>query len=703
MHKELKETLRDRRTIITLVLMPLLVYPLLSLALRQFLLSGSQTAHQVQWTIGAATEAELRTLSQMLRQGEQAIVAESTDPPSEAIGTVVVPVELTEAVRDHRVDLGVRIKRHGESGSTDNLPTADVELIHRPGAPISAAVLDYVERRLRALNDQYVTSRLRELGDDQGLPASWKLRPVIVEDVRTGTLATLVPLMLILMTITGAVYPAIDLTAGERERGTLEALMAAPVPRLGLLFAKYVAVVTVALLTAIVNLMAMTITVAASGLGPQLFGEQGLTVGGVTAVFVLLVLFAAFFSAVLLCLTSFARSFKEAQAYLIPLMLMSLGPGFLSLIPGVHLGPVLAITPLANIVLLARDVLAGNASPLWGAIAVLTTTLYGALALALAARIFGSDAILFGSQGSWSDLFRRPQQPLPQATPAGALGTLAVLAPLYVVLSSSLVLLHGSGMALQLVIGAIVLLALFGALPLWAARWQGVAMISGFQLRRPSALALFGAVVLGLSLAPLAYELILLSQDFGFATISGAQLEEKQPAVEALLIQWRALSPAIVLIALAVVPAIAEELFFRGYLLGSLRGRLPASGAILLTGLVFGLFHANVGGIVAVERVLSSACLGIVLGWVCWTSRSVFPGMVLHAINNGLLISLAYWGDGLKAIGLGAVGQRHLPLLWLAAAAVLSALGLTLVWWGKRQTTFNSPADLTIATPPATR
>ena len=96
-----------------------------------------------------------------------------------------------------------------------------------------------------------------------------KLEPLPQTD--TGgrfSLAAVVPFILILMTITGAVYPAIDLTAGERERGTLEILVAAPVPRLGLLFAKYVAVVTVAILTALVNLLAMIAVLTWSGLGP---------------------------------------------------------------------------------------------------------------------------------------------------------------------------------------------------------------------------------------------------------------------------------------------------------------------------------------------------------------------------------------------------------------------------------------------------
>src|SRR4029450_9685519 len=180
--------------------------------------------------------------------------------------------------------------------------------------------------------------------------ARWQSRPIGGEHGQHFQIATLVPMVLILMTITGAVYPAIDLTAGERERGTLEALMAAPVPRLGLLFGKYIAVLTVALLTALVNIVGMTVTVLSSGLGSVLFGERGLTPGSVVLVFLLLVLFAAFFSAVLLCVTSFARSFKEAQAYLIPLMLVALAPGFLAII-GAQLNAWMCVIPLANIVL----------------------------------------------------------------------------------------------------------------------------------------------------------------------------------------------------------------------------------------------------------------------------------------------------------------------------------------------------------------
>src|SRR4029450_1560283 len=118
--------------------------------------------------------------------------------------------------------------------------------------PAAAA---HVIERLRAANDRYAVERLKQLGDRGEVPATWRARVVGESQGTHFQLATLGPMALILMTITRAVPPGVALTAGERERGTLEALMAPPVPRLGLLFAKYIAVLTVPLLPALVNIV----------------------------------------------------------------------------------------------------------------------------------------------------------------------------------------------------------------------------------------------------------------------------------------------------------------------------------------------------------------------------------------------------------------------------------------------------------------
>jgi ABC-2 type transport system permease protein/sodium transport system permease protein len=703
--KELRETLRDRRTLVTLLLMPLLVYPVLSLAFRQFLLSSFEQPSALPLRIATRSQEEWTTLMSLLSQGDRLVAAEGSaaaarpllggpilgadlgaaEPPLSSIQSFVAE-NLEAAVRSQEIDLGVLLlPSEGERGSKAQVT---FQLLYRPGAPLSRQAASFVERRLRAVNEHDLLQRLDQQGHPPLLRAAWRLKPIADEEGHAFWLGTLVPLVLILMTITGAVYPAIDLTAGERERGTLEALMAAPVPRLALLFAKYVAVLTVAMLTALVNLTAMMVTIASSGLGPILFGARGLAPGSLVAVLLLLMLFAAFFAALLLSITSFARSFKEAQAYLIPLMVVSLAPGFLSVMPGLHLGPLWSVVPLANIVLLARDVLQGEAALGWGAVAVLTTLLYASLALSLAARIFGSDAILYGSELSWSDLFHR-RTGQRRASLSAALATLAVVGPLYVLASGLLAQLQGLPMSGQLCASAASTLVLFALLPLGLAYWQGVRWQEGFQLRPAPWHAWLAAMLLGASLWPLAYNLLVLCQQWGLATWTPQRLAEHRQAIEELALRLRQTPLALLLVALAVVPAVAEELFFRGYLLEALRGRLPGWAAIGATAALFGLFHASLGGLVALERIPPSTLLGLALGWLCWQSGSVLPGMLLHGLHNAWMLMLLTgpW----RLPGQGQELMQVQPLAWplVALSLLIAAMGAALMAKGAQAT---SPA-----------
>ena len=438
--KELKETLRDRRTIITLIAMPLLVYPLLSIAFRTFLLNNLNPPGEGKIVYAIAVKSPLSpeefkaTLGQWAQivnfdtqnaneesksgaasRPKVAISSEKEAPPSsndeptaEAAAEATTnelkpPADPEEApLLEHKwamverpdatpkelllagqADLVLEVT----NSSRRQRQTSDVVIHINDESANSRRAGRWLQGQLDKVNRVVLQTTVQRLGGDPRLAISTnqqRLTSGSSSRAMSNQFAAIIPLVLVLMTITGAVYPAIDLTAGERERGTLETLVAAPIPRMRILVAKLIAVLTVAVLTASLNVIGMLTTIWTFRLDTMLIGDGGLTLGMMLKVFALLVLFAAFFSSVLLVVTSFARSFKEAQAYLIPIILLSLGPGLMALSPGLKLAGPMAVCPLLNILILARDVLQNDVQLVPAAVAIFSTVVYGLLALSLA-------------------------------------------------------------------------------------------------------------------------------------------------------------------------------------------------------------------------------------------------------------------------------------------------------------------------------
>ena len=699
--KELRESLRDRRTTVTLVLMPLLVYPLLGVLFRNVLIATNPEAAGPVPVVfenepdGLAFMAAFARGNELLGEDAGALDLKTFRPedPDETLERIV---------SQGRAELGVRV---GGEPSADGDAPPRFTLLTRSGSPLSVETARRIAARLRAVNDEALRERLRAGGLNTGVPAGFETETVEAEGGGAVSLATVVPLILLLMTATGAVYPAIDTTAGERERGTLETLIAAPVSRFGLLMGKFVAVWAVAVLTAGANLIAMTATVYAVGLDGVLFGEAA-PWRSLPAIAGLLALTAGFFAAVLLAVTSAARSFKEAQAYLIPLMLCCLAPGGLALAPSVRLDLGWAAAPLVNLVLLARETLAGTAPPLPAAAAVLATICYAGLALSVAARIFGTDAILYGGPGGWAEFLKPPRRP-DGVPPLGAvlLGTLGICAA-YLVLGSLPGRLAGvtadpdslrtANLRALLLANALVAPVVFVGLPWLVTRWSGGDAVRTFALRltRRQVVGLGGGLLMGLGSAALLAELLRrLSGEEGFGGTSRlAGLAEMLPT----------LPLPLVILCLAVVPAVCEEFAFRGLILTGLKVRFGAARAILVSGVIFGLFHF-ISELGLWQRLIGTTALGFALGWVRVRTGSLWPGVALHATNNALILWVA--GDPVwfaERFGLNVDASEGLPPTVLIPAALLVAAGAAGVWWsgnGNGTATVREPAP-SAADPP---
>jgi membrane protease YdiL (CAAX protease family)/ABC-type transport system involved in multi-copper enzyme maturation permease subunit len=725
--KELRETLRDRRTIVTLVMMPLLVYPILSLVFQNFLMSslGSLTgeddsAYVIAFTSNldeASSGAFLSSVGKQILDFEASLAPddgfEKTEGASESElgqGTLVEmpldysvsvqPIErgpdflhnkwiyqkgisdefLTQVVAQGDADVGVALEI-----DVKNFRVNSFRVFERSDG-MSEAAGAYVRSRFQQWND-LITQKIIERGGGK-LPLS----PPIVSKIEIGedsssgnTIASLIPLALVLMTITGAVYPAIDLTAGERERGTLETLMAAPVPRMGILLAKFIAVVTVAVMTAILNLIGMTIVMWVFQLDKMLPGG-GLSFAIILKVFLLLVLFACFFAACLLMVTSFARSFKEAQAYLVPIILLSLGPGLLATSPSVQLSGLTAVTPMMNLLVLARDVMQGSVNAGAATIAVVSTLVYAFVALAIAARMFGADTILYSQQASLKSLVTRPRKTSKLVPIVSALICLVLLLPVNMV---SIGVLGRLGKHFAdnfslffLLMGAFTILSFF-VIPAFIGWMNRANFRSAFGLKGTSIVFFIAAAILGVSLWPIVMVMVESTYTiYGMIAGEAAASSRHDVLVELSSDQvgkFRQVSPILVGLCFALIPAFCEEWFFRGMLLRSLAKEWKAANAILATAVLFGVFHILSNSAVSLDRFLPTMLIGILLGYVAWKSNSIWPGFLLHALHNGTVAFLGYYQKQLSELPWFPDEAEKVPPSWVLVASVVACIGLAIV------------------------
>jgi ABC-2 type transport system permease protein/sodium transport system permease protein len=299
-------------------------------------------------------------------------------------------------------------------------------------------------------------------------------------------------------------------------------------------------------------------------------------------------------------------------------------------------------------------------------VVVLTTLLYALAALSLAARVFGAESVLYSEQSSWSDLMRRPDTPQPVASIPAMLWCLALMVPIEFGLLALARSAGANSPVAGMVLGLIFNLLLFGALPALFVYLERVNLKSGLGASLPRPAALCAAILLGVSLWPLQLQFLSLSNSEAMLLERfGKVFEELARARES--VGWAAVITVI-------VPAILEELFFRGLLFQALKARSGAFVTIGATGVLFGLTHVVLGGMLGLERLVPSTLLGLILSAVCWHTGSLWPSLILHVLHNAILL-----GVGLEQ----GSSLDQVPWEWLAGGALGTAFGIACLWLGR--------------------
>jgi sodium transport system permease protein len=646
--KELKETLRDHRTLLMMVAVPVLLYPVLLIVSEQLLIFGQRRLESEQSPIAVVGDAPAGLRAALASRQALHIVTIDTLPEAAIRADRVAAVAVVGS-----------IEAPGDTRSITLMYDAASDRSQRARAELADAVGDW--------GDALLAERLRM----RGLPQSFA-RPLAVSDSSVAlpaelggyTLGRILPLLLVVITLLGAFYPAIDLAAGEKERGTLETLLTAPVPARAIVTGKFLTVALIGVVAAALNLGSMLLTFQTGALQvTEVLGiEVSLPLRSVVVIFLALVPLAVLFASVFLGLAVRSASFKEAQNALTPVYMLVLVPAMLPIFPGIEFGAVLAVTPVAGVSFLFRDVMSGNADGLLAWLVLGSTTLYAVAGLWFAASAFGSERVLFGggeaadvARQSWLRRLRERSTPgrLPQ--PASALGFVALLAALFFYV----------GIRLQIGLGERGLL-----LSEWLLLFlPALAFVAGgrfdlgrtLSLRVPTPAGLAAGVLLVAGALPAVW-LVGWLQSFvlpiPWDLLEG--LEQLMRAGDARRLLW-------LLLLLALTPAICEEIVFRGVLLGGTRALEPWR-MIALNGVVFGAFHLSFETAI---RFLPTALLGGLIAWVVWRTGSIWVGALMHFVNNATLVLMT----SAPAVSEALSDPDAPPPLWLlpVGAAMLAA------------------------------
>ncbi|MGI0149448.1 MAG: CPBP family glutamic-type intramembrane protease, partial [Thermoplasmata archaeon] len=371
---------------------------------------------------------------------------------------------------------------------------------------------------------------------------------------------------------------------------------------------------------------------------------------------------------------SFARTFKEAQNYVTPVILAVLIPGGLAAMPATRLEGVMLVMPVGNMVLLARDFLLGAVvSPLAVAMVLISTTLYAAASVAVAANVFGQETVVFSDAGSWKTLFSRRYVKRTDV-PSVSMGLLvvALLFPLWFFLQAALSPDPGGNAVNLLVATAWLMPLLFVLVPAGLLAYWKVSLRQSLALRVPSPRFLVAGILIGLTAWIPSHEINVLQ--FKLAGMPQSLVQNAEALTETL----KALPRTAVFLLIAVIPAVCEELLFRGFLFTSLLGAGRARTAILASAAIFAVFHFFF------FKFAVAAVLGAVLAYLCWRSRSILPGMIAHALHNSLgAMEVVYpaWRDwiGLPPDAAGTdPTPAHLPVHVLTVGTMLFLAGIRL-------------------------
>lgn len=726
-NREMSDQLRDRRTLFTITILPILLYPLLGMLMMQIAQFNREYTVRIRMVGAENWPADLPLLNEdgqvIVRSGAEDVASlvefESRKWPKgvtqpdkleeaarqsiamdEVDVVLIVEPEFEQHLRD-RLSLkakpstdGAGSKADVDSRSSIAAQVATTALTDDPAAELDSAdesalaaatTIDnrpkrkfststhsvdglrlvanlardhsqIAQRRLDTILNQWredwVATQLASAGMNPRLvePLQLTETDTAPASVRRAMLwSKILPFVMLVWALTGAFYPAIDLCAGEKERGTLETLLSSPARRREIVWGKLGAISVFSVGSALLNLMSMHFTASiivkqlaahgsgniAQALGPMPFHALGWLV-------LLLIPMAAFFSALALAVAALARSTKEGQYYLMPLLLVTLPLVALPMLPSLELSLGTSLVPVSGAVFLVRSLIEGRYTEalVHLPIVVMVTACCCSLSIRWAIRQFESESVMFRESDRWNWRLWAHQvwrDRIDTASPTEAVlcGVLILVGMFFAqfVAGSSItnwatIVKSTVTVQIGLILTPCLLMSIF----------LTRSVRHALRIHRPQVSHLAAAVLIGIAMHP---SYIILGDgirriyEIGDETATALAFFQSMVTSQPL---WS------VLLLLAVLPAICEELAFRGFIFGGLLRSGGVLRAIIISALFFGFTHT------LLQQSIAASMMGLVLGLIAWRTGGVLCTIIVHLINNTLSVSMAWCSANAVAI-----------------------------------------------------
>lgn len=630
--KEILDIVRDRKSIFMMIVVPILLYPIIMVLLMGIMNSSinKMTSETITLGLSSAPNAEFVEIVD-----NENSIREKED----TLGNI----EIKTNIKDYKRELEKgEIDAYIDNSIKDNDYKVIINSASDESGIKSDAIFDVMNKYKRKMSEREI--------EKHGLNSKQILEPIKYEKVditnsakKAGMLlGQVIPFILIIGVLFGSIYPAIDVMAGEKERGTLETLFSLPISNMELVIGKYMAVSASAILTSLLNIISMSCTLgyfmkAESIYNPSMVHINYSVLGGAVLITIVsVILFAQVVSALAMCVCSFAKTFKEAQNYITPLMLVIMVPAYISMIPNISLSRITATIPVVNISLLIKSVISLRANMKMVSLVLIVNLIFVLISLVLLSKIFNSEDILFGEKRNFKLIQSRSsikEGSMPGISDGFMVYVLAFISLIYVspILNMKLGIMGNTInqfiMAMIPVLVAIYIKADFKKL-------FSIKKIKLKDIIRAALTWFAGSLIMSI------FVMILLKLFPDQMKVS-EQLNNIIKSSGGLFTQ---------IILFALVPAICEETLFRGFILSAFRDKKTFGKknekhimfAIVVSGILFGIMHLDF------IRIIPTSILGMVMAYNVYKSKSIFTSVGIHFFNN--LLSVLSVNFGVQAI-----------------------------------------------------